>query len=246
MRIDLWTLGLQTINALILIWLLARFLFRPIAAMIVERKAAAAALIDETAAAKTAAQALEEKARSAFAEIAAERTTSLREAAEEAKAAKDALLAAARAEIERSRAEALAEVERVRKTERRADAERASLLAVDIAGRLFERLPRTARAAGFIDGLVEAIAALPEETRTAFSRQDGAILTVPEPLTAEEEALCRSKLAKAFGRPLELSVKPDATLLAGLELEDQHTSLRNSFRADLARIAAELRGQEDI
>ena len=41
MRIDLWTLGLQAINALVLIWLLARFLFRPIAAIIAERKALA-------------------------------------------------------------------------------------------------------------------------------------------------------------------------------------------------------------
>jgi F-type H+-transporting ATPase subunit b len=244
MQIDWWTLGLQTINALVLIWLLARFLFRPIASMLAERKAAAAALMDEAAEAKAAAQALSERAQDRLTEIGAERTATLRAAADEAKAAKDALLTAAKAEVERLRSEALAEIEHVRKCERRADAERARQLAVDIARRLVARLPKTARVAGFIDGLVQAVAALPEQTRADFCHSGGAVLTAPEPLTAEEEAVCRAKLAKAFGRPLELAIHSDPGLLAGLELEDQHTSIRNSFRADLARIAAELSRQE--
>ncbi len=41
MRIDWSTLALQTINALVLIWLLARFLFRPVAGIIAERQKAA-------------------------------------------------------------------------------------------------------------------------------------------------------------------------------------------------------------
>ena len=30
MQIDWWTLGLQAVNALVLVWLLAHFLFRPV------------------------------------------------------------------------------------------------------------------------------------------------------------------------------------------------------------------------
>ena len=41
MTIDWWTLGLQTINVLILIWLLAHFFWRPVAGMIEQRRAAA-------------------------------------------------------------------------------------------------------------------------------------------------------------------------------------------------------------
>ena len=41
MTIDWWTLGLQTINVLILIWILARFLFRPVAKIIAAERAAA-------------------------------------------------------------------------------------------------------------------------------------------------------------------------------------------------------------
>ncbi len=42
MRIDWWTLALQTVNVLILIWILSRFLFHPVVAIIDERRAAAA------------------------------------------------------------------------------------------------------------------------------------------------------------------------------------------------------------
>ena len=55
MRIDWSTLLLQTINALVLIWLLARFLFRPVAGIIAERQKAAQALIADADAAKHAA-----------------------------------------------------------------------------------------------------------------------------------------------------------------------------------------------
>ena len=44
MKIDWWTLGLQAVNVLILVWLLSRFLFKPVAAIIAERQQAATRL----------------------------------------------------------------------------------------------------------------------------------------------------------------------------------------------------------
>ena len=43
MTIDWWTLGIQTVNVVILIWLLGRFFWRPVAAMIEQRRADGAA-----------------------------------------------------------------------------------------------------------------------------------------------------------------------------------------------------------
>jgi F-type H+-transporting ATPase subunit b len=37
MTIDWWTLGIQAVNVIILVWLLARFFWRPVAAMIEQR-----------------------------------------------------------------------------------------------------------------------------------------------------------------------------------------------------------------
>ena len=39
MHLDWWTIGLQTVNFAILVWLLHRFLYKPVLAMIDARKA---------------------------------------------------------------------------------------------------------------------------------------------------------------------------------------------------------------
>jgi F-type H+-transporting ATPase subunit b len=50
MRIDWWTLALQTANVLILIWLLSRFLFRPVAEIVARRQDEANKLLADAAA----------------------------------------------------------------------------------------------------------------------------------------------------------------------------------------------------
>ena len=52
MHLDPWTFALQTINVLILVWLLAHFLFRPVAAIIAARRAASDALMTDAEAAR--------------------------------------------------------------------------------------------------------------------------------------------------------------------------------------------------
>ena len=53
MRIDWQTLALQTINVLILVAILARFLFRPVVAIMDERREAAAKLLADAETEKT-------------------------------------------------------------------------------------------------------------------------------------------------------------------------------------------------
>ncbi len=238
MRLDWQTLALQTINALVLIWLLARFLFKPVAAIIAERKALAARLLDEAEAAKAAAEQSGAEAEGRLAEIAAGREAALRAAAKEAEQEKAALLEAARAETDKMRAAAEAEIARARKAARRAQAEDARRLALEIARRLFARLPPEARIAGFIDGLAQALAALPAAARADFAER--ATLRAPRAPTPAEEELLHGALTRALGRAPAFTLEIDPALIAGLELENPHAALRNSFRADLSEIAARL------
>ena len=62
MQIDWWTLGLQAVNALVLIWLLAHFLFRPVVDAIAARQKAAGQLLADAKAAKEAAESERDKA----------------------------------------------------------------------------------------------------------------------------------------------------------------------------------------
>ena len=41
MHIDWWTLAFQTVNVLVLIWILGRFFFRPVADIVAKRQAQA-------------------------------------------------------------------------------------------------------------------------------------------------------------------------------------------------------------
>ena len=59
MRIDWWTLALQAINVVILVWLLARFLFRPVMGAITARQTAMDQLLADAESAKAAALKLE-------------------------------------------------------------------------------------------------------------------------------------------------------------------------------------------
>lgn len=244
MRFDWWTLALQTINALVLIWLLGRFLFRPVADMIAERKAAAARLLQEAETAKAAAFASEKDAAKARDEIAATRADAMATAIADAQTQIGALLDAARAEAQHVREAARAEIARDAVTAREAQMKRASGLAVDISKRLMARLPSSALIAGFIEGLSTVAASTPPEIKAGFDRDGGARLKTPRSLTPEEETECRQALAHAFGRPLNFSVEIDPALVAGLELENAHTAIRNSLRADLEQIVAAL-GKSD-
>jgi F-type H+-transporting ATPase subunit b len=241
MRIDWWTLGLQAANLLVLIWILSRFLFRPLTAMIEERRAAATRLLDEARTARDAAVAERDKAAQEAANLALTRSEAMKKAAEEAEAEKQAILAAARAEADRLRAAAEADIARAREDAAEAQADRASRLAVDIAAKLFSRLPDDARIIGFVDGLVEGLSGLPETTRSGMGTNGLPIkLTAARALTAAETRTCRERLSQALGRPVEINVQVDPALIAGLEIDMPHAAVRNSFRADLERIEAAL------
>ena len=242
MRIDWWTLALQTVNVLVLVWILSRFLFRPVASVIEQRQAAAAKLLADAEEAKSQANAARETAEAEAARLAGTRNEALRAAAAEAETERATAFAAARAEVERLRAAAQAEIERVRQAEAAGASDRAARLAVDIAGKLLDRLPDLERVDGFIDGLAQALASLPPASKDGLGAGQDARLKAPRLLNDAEMKSCRSAFAKALGRPLDFSVDVDPGLIAGLELEAPHAVVRNSFRADLSRIVQELTG----
>ena len=242
MHIDWWTLTLQTVNVLILIWILSRFLFRPVADMVAARQAAARKLLDDAQAIKATAAADREKAAAEAARLATSRSEALKAAASEAEAQKVSILAAARDEADKLRIAVKADIERAREAESAARGDRATQLAVDIAAKLLNRLPAEARIEGFVDGLANALAALPESARAGVGGNGVKLhIKAARPLTEAETDSCRSRLAEALGRPVELDVETDPGLIAGLEIDTPHALVRNSFRADLDRIAAELK-----
>ncbi|MCG7600891.1 hypothetical protein MHM84_13960 [Halomonas sp. McH1-25] len=241
MALDWWTLGLQTLNVLVLLWLLSRFLLQPIAAIIAARQQSASHLLDDAATAKDEAQQIREAAEQARAEANRQRTAALQKAERDADLARRRRLQEADAEIERRRQQAQEALNTEQQMLQTAIEARAGHLALAIADRLMQRLPDSARVEGFIDGLVEGLESLPAETRRSLAQADAVLrLKAPRPLTGTEHSSCMAALRRAIKIPLEPQVIVDPTLIAGLELETEHAMVRNSLRADLARLQTEI------
>lgn len=236
MKIDWSTLALQTVNALILVWLLARFLFRPVANIIAERQASAHALMNDAATAKRTAQAERDALSAEREQLATQRAQALSQAEADADRQRASLLASAHEEADRLRAQAAADNARERAAQAEAASARAVRLAVDIAGKLLERVPDSLRVTAFVDGLAEGVRSLSPAARAEMASHASLQLIVPRTLSADEQAACEAALSAALGSAVALHAQVDRSLIAGLELTGAHGVVRNSWRDQLEQI----------
>ena len=241
MPFDWWTFAFQLVNVLILLWLLGRFLFRPTARIIAERKAAAAATLK---------QAEETRAKSE------EALKALQREQEETRKQRFDVLEAARAEAEKQKEEAFAKarqeaakvvddagktVERNRAAAEQQQLQDAVTLSATMTMRLLDNLPEDARFAGYAKRLEDALSALDEDKKTALLAEPGALeLVSARALTKSEQAQARKAAAALSGEEQDIPIVTDAALIAGLELRSPNGVVHNSLRFDLERISGAL------
>ncbi len=246
MTIDWWTLGFQTANVVILVWLLQRFFWRPVAAMIEQRRSTTEkALADAKEAGDKATAALADVAatRAGFAK---EHDGILADAHAEAETARKATLDTAAKEAAAHTAATKAAMATEHDAAEAAWSERASQLALQIAGRLAGRLQGAAVDTAFLDWLLSSIRALPAPARQAASIEPGGIEAVSAgQLEPAEQDRYRSLIAEAFGAKPHLTFKTDPALIAGIELHGPHFALSNSWRADLGKILKDIKRAPD-
>jgi F-type H+-transporting ATPase subunit b len=239
MSIDVWTIALQAINVLVLVWLLGRFFWRPLAAMIAARQVAAQQQLDTAAARRAEAEAALREAQAARAGLEVERAAMLQGVQAQQQAQRDALLDAARQQAQALLEAARAARDQEQEQARQAWRERAAQLALQMAQRLAARLDGAAVHEAFLGWLRAELAALPEATRVALARQ-GLRLTSARALDAAAQQRCREAIAAALGAPAQIAFEVDAALLGGLELQAAELRIANSWRADLQSLRAPL------
>jgi len=244
MHIDWWTLAFQTVNVLVLIWILARFFFRPVADIVAKRQTQANKVLAEALAARQQAIDARADADKANAEINAERDRLIAETLKSAQVEKANLLAQSSDEIAKLHGAAEAAIVRERNAAKQAIVARASELSVDIAQRLLGRLPPAAALSPFLEGLCRELRALSPEAKASFASAtaaDHAIEVVTAaPLSKDQMEQVRDAIEAAFGLELPLAFRTDQALIAGIELCSPNTIVRNSWRADLDQIRKEL------
>lgn len=241
MTLDFWGLGLQAVNVAILVWLLSRVFWRPMAAAIAKRQESAAAMV-------TAAQATQVKADAALAEatqaregITDERTAMQVAARAEAQTVKKAALSDARAQAEDILDAAHATIRHDTKAARKSNEDHASELSLQIAARLLARLTSPTVQSAFLSQLVEAIAKMPAPDRAAIVADPSGIEIISATDMGAERTAIKKAVQTALGSASDIRFTIDPDLIGGLELSSPHFVLHNSWQADLAQVRKAVR-----
>lgn len=240
MHLHWWTLALQAVNVLILVWLLTRVLYRPVMNAIAARQAAADKLLADAQQEKTAAQqqaAALKAQQEGFAAEAAQRQAQMRAAVEAERAR---LLEQARTEAASilQKSDEATSAARARMTTELED--RAVSMAASMAERLVSRLPSAAVSDAMFQVLIEGLCALPEQDRNRLAAGPLRVITAA-PLEQAARGRYLQSLALALPGSAAPAFEVDAQLIGGFELHGQHLQVRNSWRADLDAMLAKLR-----
>jgi F-type H+-transporting ATPase subunit b len=241
MSFDWRTFALQTVNVLILIWILRRFFWRPVADMIEQRRQQAQDMLEQARRDRDAAARALAEAQKRGDGFSRERDAIVAQARQEAAEARQALLEQAHAEIAQARLQAETALARQRDEAEREWAAQAGRLALAIAGRLAARLDGAAVHAAFLRWLTEKLAAQSEQVREIVVNGGPVELVSAAPLDPGDQARIAAALRSVLGAMPKLVFSVDPTLIAGLELKAPHFAMSNSWRADLAEIFAELK-----
>lgn len=245
MHVDWWTLVLQTVNFVVLVWLLHRFLYRPVLRLMDARKAELQRQLDQV-------RALEDRAKSQVAAADAERAAIGAEREAALKAATAQAQEAARTLREQAEHEAqalLAGAHEAVTAERERVLEEARRIALDLgaqyARRLLAEVPVALRAEAWIGRIEQHLQALPKSQLEPLARQfqDGGVLTVTTaaalpPATADT---WRGRLAQTLGgggAHIVFEVNPE--LIAGAELHFPTAVLSFSWQSALAALRTKI------
>jgi F-type H+-transporting ATPase subunit b len=221
MEFDWTTVILEMLNFLVLIWLLKRFFYRPVLAVIEKRRAAGEKFLTDADARHREADALKGDYEQRLAQFGKERELAMARLDEEIAAERERRLAAVELE-------ATADRQRRRMLEARETGEREAAMereAVAIAGRFasrfLDRLAGPELETKLVDlALAELQTVSPEklaELRTALRDPATSIKVVTVyPLDATRRASFAAMLGSLVGRELTPQFQEDATLKSGL------------------------------
>ncbi|GIX29576.1 MAG: hypothetical protein KatS3mg124_0048 [Porticoccaceae bacterium] len=246
MDLDPTTFALQILNFAVLVWLLGRFLYRPVLAALEQRRAELEAKRREAEEALARARALEAEYRGRLAAWEEEKARLRRALGEELEAERARRMAALGEELEREREQARRAAEEALREERRDLERRAVEQATAFLARLLEPFAQPAVERGLVELFIAWLEQLPaerrEELRKGYRAGRLQLLTafpLPEDL--------RRRLAELLAGDSEapLPHRCDPTLKAGIVLEDGGARYAATLQDELKLFAELGRERED-
>jgi F-type H+-transporting ATPase subunit b len=249
MNLDWSTFLLEIINFLVLVWILKRFLYKPVLDVIERRKAGIAKTLSDAQAMHDQAEALKRQYHDKVAELDREKERARAALQEELQAERERRMAALRATLDeeqkkREVLEARRQQEQAKQIERAAADQGARF-----AARLLGRIASPAVEARLIDLFLEELDRQPEErsqaVRQAFQEGGGGPIVVSSayPLEADRRAAVTDALGKWLGRKIACRFAEDGAQLAGLRVTIGPWILEADLQREL-RLFAESMGDE--
>lgn len=239
MELDWTTFILELVNFVVLIWILNRFLYRPVMNVIVQRKAAIQKTLAEAETTRSNAQALQSQYENRLTEWEQEREKARAQLHDEIRLERNRLLEDLRAELVQERQKAAAvEQRRLKEFTQRAEAS-AIALGGTFVSRLLSRLGGPELERKIIDMVTEDLSHLPDnqmQVIRATSAKTGLPmkLTSAYPLdTAQRETLCQACRTVA-GRDIVCEFVEDRDLIAGLRISFGSWMLRANVQDEMS------------
>lgn len=247
MNFSWWTFTLQAANFLILVWLLQRFLFKPVRAIVARRKEEISRALREASSEKESAERLRQEIEAQRSRIGAERQKMIDEERRQLSAESQKLLEEARGEAEKIRLQALKRLDEERTAASNELFERTIALATNLAERLLRELAVPSMEHPFLGRVINYLDQLSAEERGKLTPQTSAealLVTTAHPLSVQEQTEWRAQLAKRLDTDSSIKFSTDPTLIAGTVITFPHALLRFNWRDSLSMALKEFRTDE--
>jgi F-type H+-transporting ATPase subunit b len=218
MNFSWWTFGLQAANFLILIWLLQRFLFKPVKAIVDRRKEEISRALTDVSAQKDGVDRLRREIEAQRSKIEAEREKVLRDARAQLAAERQQSIEQARSEAQKINEQALKRLADEREAASQQLFEQSVTLARNLAERLLREVTLGPIEQPFLRRVIDYLDKLPADQCTKFfpnGNEKSLLVTTAHALSAEEQSDWRAQLAKRLGTDLHISFSTDPALIAG-------------------------------
>lgn len=240
------TFVLELINFLVLIWILNRFLYRPVMNVIAQRKAAIQKTLSDAEVTRSAAQALQIQYENRLTEWEQEREKARAQLHEEVNSERTRLLQDLRNDLMREREKAAAVDQRRMKDFMQQAETTAIVQGRTFASRLLSRVAQPELERRIVDMVMQDLPHLPDSQMQNIRADPGTAalsinITSAYPLDkAQREALCQSCRA-LIGREVTCEFLEDRNLIAGVRISVGSWVLRANVEDELSFFAESLR-----
>lgn len=246
MQINWSTFVLEIINFLILVWILKRFLYKPILGAIAQRKAVIDKTLSDAKARQAESQALEQQYRNRLADWEHEKEKLRVELAEEINARRGQLMASLESALEQEREKARVLEQRRLNDLRKTAEEEGAAKGVEFTARLLERAACSELDRRLVALFLEDLSRLPGDqlqTIRAGCKEGVCQVTVTSafPIPAEERNAIIQSVKDTIQRDLSVEFNEDGRLLSGLRINLGPWVLRANLLDELDFFAGALR-----